>query len=671
MVSTACPNCHIVLVEAWTTEVPVLVEAQHEAIALGATEISNSWGTVPGPGDLGFDSSFNDPGVPITASSGDSGYQAEPFYPSSSQWVISVGGTTLRPASNSRGWSETAWKGGGSGCEVSETKPGWQTDEGCRHRTVSDVAAVADPETPVSVADSFELPSEFEVEPGWTLLGGTSVSAPLVAGAMALSNAFTKSFGDEAGAGALYAEAAENGTGTLDDITSGSNGTCGTYLCNAGPGYDGPTGLGSLDGAPLVTPTSPVVTTGIATDLTSSEAATLNGTVNPEGQKVTTCVVEYGTTTSYGSTAHCQGLSAHQLAGGSPVDASAHIEGLEPGTVYHFRISGTNASGTSVGTDETLPSPPVVATRPATPIELHTATLHATVNPRGGKMELCTFEYGTTSAYGSSAPCSQLPGGENPVEVSAPITGLAYGTNYHFRISAANLSAARTGADETFTTPQPQVWYSEGTEIPEGDLVPTIDWGNLTLHGEQTGSEISCHNAISGYVENPTGGGPGKEATEALATWDCVINYSCPAGTRGGAAPSLLPWTGTLEEVAGKIRSVSSKAIGAGGTRVIIGCTAPIFSNADFPEPPGAGELTQGGVFVVGAQTSDPLAPAGTKKGTSALHPGFYEWDSGSGLLEEEEPGLGHGNGTVTGKTTGRIKLLGFEDQEHIYVEER
>jgi len=213
-------------------------------------------------------------------------------------------------------------------------------------------------------------------------------------------------------------------------------------------------------------------------------------------------------------------------------------------------------------------------------------------------------------------------------------------------------------------------YFSEGAEIPQGEKVPTIDWGNTTVHGEQTGSEISCHNAIGGYVENPVGGGAGIDAIEAFATWDCTINYECPAGTRGGVSPSLLPWTSALVEVSGKIRSLSSKVIGAGGTREVIGCTAPIFSNPDFPEPPGTGELEQGGVFVVGAQTSDPLAPAGAKKGTGALHPGFFELDAASGLLEEEEPNeSGHGNGTITLKFTGKIFLLGFEHQEHIYAE--
>jgi hypothetical protein len=250
MVSAACPNCHLLLVEATTNSDSNLFTAENEAAALRATEISNSWGGEEFSGETSDDSYFNHYGVPIMASAGDFGYGVE--YPAASRYVTAVGGTSLSRASNSRGWSETAWSGTGSGCSAYEPKPAWQTDTGCANRTNADVAAVADPETPVSIADSYKLPSEFpRPEPGWTLVGGTSVASPLIAGTMALANLYTRSFG---GAGAFYAEAAQNGTGALDDVTSGSNGTCGNYLCNAGAGYDGPTGLGTPDGAPVALP---------------------------------------------------------------------------------------------------------------------------------------------------------------------------------------------------------------------------------------------------------------------------------------------------------------------------------------------------------------------------------------------------------------------------------
>jgi subtilase family protein len=249
MASAACPNCHILLVEANNNENINLYEAEDEAAALGATQISNSFGGGESSGETSDDQYFNHLGVQITAAAGDKGYEVE--YPAASPDVIAVGGTRLLPASNSRGWSETAWSGTGSGCSLYEAKPAWQTDSGCSERTNNDIAADASPESPVSVADSYELPKEFsKPAPGWTLAGGTSVSSPLMAGIMALSNAYTKSL---PGAEALYRQAAQNGTGVLDDITSGSNGKCGTYLCNAQTGYDGPSGLGSPHGAPDAT----------------------------------------------------------------------------------------------------------------------------------------------------------------------------------------------------------------------------------------------------------------------------------------------------------------------------------------------------------------------------------------------------------------------------------
>ncbi len=116
MASAACPNCHILLVEANNNENANLYKAEDEAATLGATEISDSWGGPEESGETSEDSYFHHPGVPITVAAGDSGYEVE--YPAASQYVIAVGGTKLTPASNSRGWTETAWSGTGSGCSV-------------------------------------------------------------------------------------------------------------------------------------------------------------------------------------------------------------------------------------------------------------------------------------------------------------------------------------------------------------------------------------------------------------------------------------------------------------------------------------------------------------------------------------------------------------------------
>jgi Subtilase family len=242
MVSAACPQCHILLVEATTQEAKDTGASASEAATLKATEISNSYGYPENnetfcPSKKGckeYLADYNHSGIPVTVSSGDSGYDdgeaGAPSWPATSPNVIAVGGTTLRRALNARGWSESVWSATGSGCSLYESKPTWQTDTGCTTRMDNDVAAVANNTTPVAIYYS-----------GWQNVGGTSVAAPLVAAIEAHANAATRT----AGAEAFYTK-----PGMLFDITEGSNGTCPehSYFCTAEAGYDGPTGEGTPNG---------------------------------------------------------------------------------------------------------------------------------------------------------------------------------------------------------------------------------------------------------------------------------------------------------------------------------------------------------------------------------------------------------------------------------------
>lgn len=82
-----------------------------------------------------------------------------------------------------------------------------------------------------------------------------------------------------------------------------------------------------------------------------------------------------------------------------------------------------------------------------------TATLNATINPNGGDVTKCEFDYGPTESYTKSSPCAALPGaGDSPVAVFASIKGLVASTTYRFRIVATNSGGTSNGADETFTT---------------------------------------------------------------------------------------------------------------------------------------------------------------------------------------------------------------------------
>jgi hypothetical protein len=187
----------------------------------------------------------------------------------------------------------------------------------------------------------------------------------------------------------------------------------------------------------------PAVETKAASEVKQT-SATLNATVNPMGAEVTECKLEYGTTTSYGSSTPCTPAPG---SGTSPVAVSASVTGLAANTTYHFRVSATNAGGTSKGSDQTLktlPNAPTVVTGAASAVTQASATLNATVNPNGGEVSECKLEYGTTTSYGSSAPCTPAPGsGESPVAVSASVTGLAAATTYHFTVSATNAETVK------------------------------------------------------------------------------------------------------------------------------------------------------------------------------------------------------------------------------------
>jgi hypothetical protein len=241
MVSAICPNCHILLVEAQDDQGFGLDVAVNTAASLGARFITAGFGGVEDSSDAAEDAEyFNHPGVVITAPAGEDGFGLE--YPASSPDVVSVGGTTLTAAPNARGWTETAWAAGGSGCSAFGAKPAWQADTGCFRRTSNDVAADANPATGVAAYDSGQG--------GWFEAGGTGVASAIIAATYALAG--TPAAGTYP-ASYLYAHSS-----SLFDVTAGSNGACaGAYLCTAGTGYDGPTGLGTPDGITAFTAPSP------------------------------------------------------------------------------------------------------------------------------------------------------------------------------------------------------------------------------------------------------------------------------------------------------------------------------------------------------------------------------------------------------------------------------
>ncbi len=234
-VSAACPDCKILLVQASSASFANLGTAVNTAAKKpGVVAISNSYGGGDAA-DTSYGSYYNHPGIAVTASTGDNGYQGA-SYPASSSYVTAVGGTSLTTSSTARGWAETAWSGAGSGCSTLNTALAAAANlgTGCAGRAMADVSAVADPNTGLAVYAPTSQSSS-----SWAQYGGTSLSSPIIASVYAMGPQATG-----------YANALPYAhPGNLNDVTGGTNGTCPTYQwCHAGAGWDGPTGLGTPNG---------------------------------------------------------------------------------------------------------------------------------------------------------------------------------------------------------------------------------------------------------------------------------------------------------------------------------------------------------------------------------------------------------------------------------------
>lgn len=234
-----CPNCTVLLVEANSNSLSNLSAAVRTAAKLGATEISNSYGGSEFSSELSetYAAPYNQPGIAVTVSSGDNGYGSFGF-PAALSSVITVGGTTLTLGSGNTYGSEAVWNGAGSGCSLYVAAPTWQSFlSACAgKRGTADVAADANPASGAAVYDSVK----YQGRSGWMQIGGTSLSSPLIAGVYALAGGLPAG---STAASALYGHLGDGSV--LHDVTTGSNGNCGTLMCKGAAGYDGPTGVGT------------------------------------------------------------------------------------------------------------------------------------------------------------------------------------------------------------------------------------------------------------------------------------------------------------------------------------------------------------------------------------------------------------------------------------------
>jgi len=370
-VHSVCQGCKVILVEANSPLNTDLATAENTAVALGAGEVSNSFGGPESGTSASFQAAFNHPGVVLTASAGGSGYYFydrlaatnQPGIPAAYNTTVSVGGTSLYLGQGAARQSETVWNdngvrdvlqqalaaplgAGGGGCSTLFSAQHRQTSLGAwgstrcgSKRLVSDVSAVADYLTGFDIYDSYNCGSACSPAPGWLTVGSTSLSSPIIAAAYGLAGG---AHGVAYPALTLYGH-----QGNAYDVTTGGNGWCagegaaqcpnpnslgygivdcaytvggtvaaGDRACDALAGYDGPTGVGSPDGITMFTRTGPSATiSGPATVTHATKRSWNAATADPfPGGTVTSYTWNWGDGT--GSTTTTTGTAAHTYATG-------------------------------------------------------------------------------------------------------------------------------------------------------------------------------------------------------------------------------------------------------------------------------------------------------------------------------------------------------------------
>ena len=563
MVSAACPGCNILLVEANSASFSDLGPAVNQAVAMGAVAVSNSYGGTEFSSEVlweSLNSYYNHPGVAITVSTGDCGYYCTGRYnptpppvtsanvaqfPSASQYVVAVGGTSLVKDSSTRGWSESAWGnvtnhgGAGSGCSPYEPKPSWQTDSGCSKRMQADVSAVADPATGVLVRSSG----------GWYQFGGTSAASPIIAAVYALAGTPTP--------GTYPASYPYARRSNLWDAVGGNNdvayGDCAAlakplYFCNGRAGYDGPTGLGSPNGLLAFTqhnvpgkPTGPTASGADSQATVSWTAPSSDGGI---------AITSYTVTSSPGG--NTCAWSSGQL--------SCTVTGLTNGTPYTFTVTATNVLGSGTASN---PSNSVTPSGlPGKPTGVMATAGHGSA----------TVSWTAPTANGSSITSytvTSSPDSKTCVWTAGPLTcdvlGLTGGQPYTFTVHAHNGAGDGPESDASNSvTPDPATAPGAPTGVTAigTDSSAVVSWNAAAANG----SPIDSYTATAepGNEHCTWSSGPLTCTIGGLTngtTYDITVHAHNGVGTGPESSPAVAvtPLTGATYQTVAPYRALDSR----------------------------------------------------------------------------------------------------------------
>ena len=331
-------------------------------------------------------------------------------------------------------------------------------------------------------------------------------------------------------------------------------------------------GTGTTNGSDITFKTAAIVSTvatGATDDITAS-SVTFNGTVNANNAS-TVVTFEYGIDTSYGNSATA---AQSPVTGTTATAVSGTITGLIPGTIYHYRVKGVNAAGTTYGDDASFTTPksaPIVTTDDAGSVTDNSVTLNGIVNA-SNESTTVTFEYGTdATSYGATVAAAQSPvSGSTDTAVSYSLTGLIPNTTYHYRVVAENGTGTTNGSDIFFTTTAivstvatgatsdntaSSVTLNGTVNANNADTVVTFEYGTDTSYGKSvtaaqspvTGTTDTAVSAsVSGLLANTTYHYrvKGVSAAGAATGDDATFKTAAGAPTAATIAASSITSTG-------------------------------------------------------------------------------------------------------------------------------
>jgi hypothetical protein len=302
----------------------------------------------------------------------------------------------------------------------------------------------------------------------------------------------------------------------------------------------------------------PTVTTQEATNKTQN-SATLNGTINPNGE-ASAGFFRWGTTESYGN------LTSTGIVGNgtSPEPFSQNITGLQPNTTYHFQIVGTNSSSGSevFGDDRTFTTlssgggsetDPILVTNNATGVACDFATLNGMIDPKGTDSEWY-FQWGKGSNnYFANTAKYSISGNSGNRAYASKLSNLENSTTYYYRIVLRQPSTGNVfeGEEKQFTT---SVACSDDLTVTKEASVDGVEFkGGATVFGgekvyyrviiENTGS-ASQNTIIKDRLTSPSNGGslggitnesiecPNAQCTGSLSSSSGVIVNNLIGGGR-------------------------------------------------------------------------------------------------------------------------------------------